>query len=538
MRTDASTASATGQRVVVAHAAAKGNVLISMDVESAFLSGDAYEEGDPGRRIFVKVVMLDGEVYFYQLRKALYGLRDAPRKWNRKLHADLLSLGYQPLVADASMFIQTDENNDFKYCDPVSFDRRLGETWMEAAVRMAQLKEGLRDATVIAVHVDDKLVSVSPNKAEQVIAQLKTKFNYGKIAVLDKTGESTMHIGQKLTRVVDGYTLDQVQYTAALENLHVPADAEDKSLYEDPDDYRTAVGKLLWAGTRTRPDLAYAISRLASAVNAPTVGDARLANKTIARAQASEVVLKFPKLHDDLELLCFADASFGNNEDGTSQGGFAAILREEKCRRGMSNDEHFGLLLDWRSQRMRRIVHSTLGAEAIATGGAADASSWLKLLLTEVGLLHVAKRGADELILQPDWVLTDAMSVREVLETTKVPREKNLLLDVQRMRTLVEDGDLFVTHVPTRYQVADALTKHMTDKLLIRACKDNVIEHVHGLVTAPPRRQQWGGRTTADRPAQRSATARTHAPTATGAGGEDAAAPPPLTFAPPLGDRV
>eukprot|EP00666_Eupelagonemidae_sp_cell4sb_P018101 gene18101-biopygen34522 len=64
MRTDASTASATGQRVVVAHAAAKGNVLISMDVQSAFLSGDEYAEGDPGRRIFVKATWrnLDGSM--------------------------------------------------------------------------------------------------------------------------------------------------------------------------------------------------------------------------------------------------------------------------------------------------------------------------------------------------------------------------------------------------------------------------------------------------------------------------------------------
>eukprot|EP00666_Eupelagonemidae_sp_cell4sb_P017974 gene17974-biopygen30072 len=194
-----------------------------------------------------------------------------------------------------------------------------------------------------------------------------------------------MHIGQNLKRVADGYTLDQVRYTEALEKLHVPVDTADKSAYEEPDDFRAAV------------------------VNAPTAGDARLANATIERAQSSDVVLKFPKLYDDVELLCFADASFGNNADGTSQGGFAAVLREKNTRPGMS------------------------------TGGAADASSWLKLLLTEVGLLPVTKGGASNFILQPDWVLTDAMSVREVLETTKVPREKNLLLDVQRMRTLVED---------------------------------------------------------------------------------------------------
>jgi hypothetical protein len=63
-----------------------------MDVKSAFLNGDLEEEvyvlQPPG-------FTADGrgrEVY--KLHKALYGLRQAPRAWDAKLDASLVSLGF------------------------------------------------------------------------------------------------------------------------------------------------------------------------------------------------------------------------------------------------------------------------------------------------------------------------------------------------------------------------------------------------------------------------------------------------------------
>ena len=74
-----------------------------------------------GRQIFVEVRMLNSYTQFYQLRKALYGLRDAPRKWNQRLRADLVALGYRPLVADPSLFVQCVDGPASLYCDPTTF---------------------------------------------------------------------------------------------------------------------------------------------------------------------------------------------------------------------------------------------------------------------------------------------------------------------------------------------------------------------------------------------------------------------------------
>jgi hypothetical protein len=64
-----------------------------MDVKSAFLNGDLQKEvyvaQPPG------FVQEGQESKVLRLRKALYGLRRAPRAWNTKLDNTPLSLGFQ-----------------------------------------------------------------------------------------------------------------------------------------------------------------------------------------------------------------------------------------------------------------------------------------------------------------------------------------------------------------------------------------------------------------------------------------------------------
>jgi hypothetical protein len=62
-----------------------------MDVKSAFLNGDLLET------VFVKqppgFIIGQGDKVL-KLRKALYGLRQAPRAWNSKLDKELIALGF------------------------------------------------------------------------------------------------------------------------------------------------------------------------------------------------------------------------------------------------------------------------------------------------------------------------------------------------------------------------------------------------------------------------------------------------------------
>ncbi|KAF0909138.1 hypothetical protein E2562_031640 [Oryza meyeriana var. granulata] len=73
-----------------------------MDVKSAFLNGELDEE------VYVKqppgfiVVGEEGKVL--RLRKALYGLRQAPRAWNVKLDRTLKALGFEQSKHEHAMY--------------------------------------------------------------------------------------------------------------------------------------------------------------------------------------------------------------------------------------------------------------------------------------------------------------------------------------------------------------------------------------------------------------------------------------------------
>lgn len=73
-----------------------------MDVKSAFLNGELEKEvyvvQPPGYEEKKKAQMV------LKLRKALYGLRQAPRAWNSKLDRSLTSLGFKRISLEHAVY--------------------------------------------------------------------------------------------------------------------------------------------------------------------------------------------------------------------------------------------------------------------------------------------------------------------------------------------------------------------------------------------------------------------------------------------------
>ena len=80
-----------------------------MDIKSAFLYGDLKEEvyvhQPPGFAIRGK----EGKVL--RLRKALYGLRQAPRAWNAKLDSTLKGMGFEQSPYEAAIYRRCNRGN-------------------------------------------------------------------------------------------------------------------------------------------------------------------------------------------------------------------------------------------------------------------------------------------------------------------------------------------------------------------------------------------------------------------------------------------
>ena len=89
-------------RLLLALAAAKDWRVHHMDVKSAFLNGELAET------VFVRQppgFAVKGEEHrVLRLRKALYGLRQAPRAWNAKLDTTLGELGFQRCATEHALY--------------------------------------------------------------------------------------------------------------------------------------------------------------------------------------------------------------------------------------------------------------------------------------------------------------------------------------------------------------------------------------------------------------------------------------------------
>ena len=66
---------------------------------------------------------------------------------------------------------------------------------------------------------------------------------------------------------------------------------------------------------------------MASKLHISTIEDLKRVNKIIRKVQAEQVCLNFHDLGEQVELLLFSDASFGNLSDGGSQGGYVILLK-------------------------------------------------------------------------------------------------------------------------------------------------------------------------------------------------------------------
>jgi hypothetical protein len=79
-----------------------------MDVKSVFLNGDMREE------IYIEqptsFIIASKEHKVIKLKKALYGLHQAPRAWNVKLDDTLLSLGFRRTPSEHVIYVRWNNN--------------------------------------------------------------------------------------------------------------------------------------------------------------------------------------------------------------------------------------------------------------------------------------------------------------------------------------------------------------------------------------------------------------------------------------------
>ncbi|CAI7872426.1 unnamed protein product [Closterium sp. NIES-53] len=214
---------------------------------------------------------------------------------------------------------------------------------------------------------------------------------------------------------------------------------DNEEAVESEEEYRRMVGSLQFAATTTRPDIAFACSKLGSGLTVRSDQHWREVDRCLAYlADTGNTALEFGGGPESLELIGFVDADdVGDKQNRTSTGGYVFV--------------YGGAAVSWSSSRIKCATLSSTQSKYVAATDAGKEGRRLRFLLAEFKLLGVGK----PTILRVDN--KSAITVAEGLGLTG-----NLKYMERRyawLQHMVRRGKFVLKYIPTTEQPADFLTK-------------------------------------------------------------------------------
>ena len=136
--------------------------------------------------------------------------------------------------------------------------------------------------------------------------------------------------------------------------------------------FRPKVGALNWLAVQTRPDIACEVMELSTCFKKATVRNLKEVNKCIKMVKSEKVNVVCPKLGHvpGWKIMTFGDGAHANLPDNvSSSGGHIVFLVDENGSSGP---------LIWASNKIQRIVRSSLLAEAMTMQYYVESSLFIK----------------------------------------------------------------------------------------------------------------------------------------------------------------
>lgn len=375
----------------------------TIDIKAAFLQGKPIE-----RDVFLKPPKeAASKDKLWRLKKVVYGLSDASRVWYLTVLEELSKLKVTVSKFDKAAF--------FRIAD----DRLQG---------------------IIIVHVDDFLWAGTEEFVSEVIIPLRSVFKISK-----EYDRAFKYIGIDLVQTQNEIVINQKKYIDSICQVVI-----DKSVENDNSrlatelekrQFKGVVGQLNWAASITRPDIAFNSCELSTLQSNPSLACLKKANKIVKDVKSDHLELKFRPLDlASIQLIVYSDASYGNLQDGSSQGGHMIFLSDNVGRCSP---------ISWSSKRIKRVARSTLSAEVQAAVEALDTAYMVKTFCCE--LFNIQELAVT--------LFVDNKSLHDAVNTTNLISDKRLRIDIAAIREMSEKEEVQIKWVDTKSQIADVLTK-------------------------------------------------------------------------------
>jgi hypothetical protein len=400
-----------------------------MDVHTAFLNGSMEGEQSVFMHQPPGYKLAGHEGLVCELKKSIYGLKQAPKIWYRVLHKFFTNLGFVRCNKEYCIYVQ-----------------KVGDHWI-----------------IVVVYVDDlTIMSRDIRLINQLKGDLSARFKMKdlgdihyilKMEVRRNRAENIMTISQHnyVNELVKKFNMEKSAPVATPQLRGVELEPETEmsaqQIAAQRFDYRGLVGSLQYLVRGTRPDIANAVRELSKFLSCY--------NET--HWQAARRMLKYLKGTSTYGLLLDGKSRTVTYEVYTD----ASFVCQPKERKSVTGYviSMAGTSISWCSSKQGSVSLSTAEAELIALSEGAKESEWLWYLLREMGFPQE----------QPVQVWCDS---KAAISTVKNPGNhkatKHIEIRYLFTRDLVEEGRLEIQYCSTNEMAADILTKALPTRQFIK----------------------------------------------------------------------
>ena len=394
--------------------------LHQMDVSTAFLHGELTEEVymrqpegfiEPGKEHLV-----------CRLKRSIYGLKQSPRCWNHALDGQLKKMGFNQGASDPCLYISLDSE---------------GVTFL------------------VVVYVDDIVLGgKSKTKMNAVKEELSQNFEMKDLGplhhflgaeIIQDQLTRVIWIGQpsfteKILRKFDMYDCKPVGTPVNPDVRLVSGESSNDSCNQQL--YQAVVGSLLYRSTKTRPDIAYAVSSVARFCACPTKEHWTAVKRILRYLKGTSNLGLLYRDNTPTEITGYSDADWaGDIGDRKSTSGYAFLLG--------------GAAISWKSNKQTCVALSTAEAEYVALSAAAQEAVWLQQLVSDL----VNKS------IRETTILEDNQSAICLAKNQQVHgRTKHIDIKYHFIRDMVQAGRIKQTYCASEDMVADMITKGLPIK--------------------------------------------------------------------------
>lgn len=389
-----------------------------IDVQGAYLNSKLNEELYMHQPAFFQE---RGKNFVCKLNKSLYGLKQGGRDWHNHINQIMCKFNFSRCSGDNCVYVHP--------------SKELFVSW----------------------YVDDACVCGVPDRVNWFIECLSSMLEirnlgsnsqYLSIDVCQNVDDKSISLSQShyISQILEYYMMsDSKGVFAPLEKSGKPDKNINVQRKFDPTTYQQGVGTLLYLSNNTRPDLSFAVSKLAQKNQCPTVSDWNNFKHVLRYLVTTKhYKLVYRKSGEAIQVYCDADFA-GDISDRKSRCGY--VIKLACCP------------VSWFSKKQNCVALSTVESEYIAMCEVAKEVLWLKQLLLELG--------QNKFIESPCIVNCDnqgAIGMSKKIDENMSERSKHISVRYHFCKELQSEGVVKFVYVESSNNIADIFTKALGDE--------------------------------------------------------------------------